>query len=150
MTAVKSKIEFRTVLDFPSEEPLSRNRVQTKLRAAEVTDAELAPHSITYINNQIKVGMYTIRLVFPDSSEAIDGGDIRHRLNQYGAFIIRISENNPVNSGDDKYDFLQEIDITKDRRFKCQPWAHNMLFNMGDLVNVIIHCHRLDKLKVFL
>src|ERR1700679_3654543 len=123
MTAVKSKITFQTILDF-SDERVTKSHVRSQLRETEIPEAEWNNQTITYINNQIQVGMYTILLVFPDSSNAIETGNLRHRLREYGSFLIRISENDPLDDNGRKYDFLQEIDVTKDRRFRSRAWAH--------------------------
>lgn len=149
MTAIKSRIAFRTILDF-SNENVTKSLVRRELRETNVPEAELNDQTITYINNQIQVGMYTILLVFPDSSQSIEEGNLRSRLREYGDFLIRISENSPVMDQGKKYDFLQEIDITRDRRFRTQRWSHYSTFNMTDLTEVIMYCHRLDSVKAFL
>lgn len=135
MSAIKSKYEHKTILDF-SDKKVTRNSIQKSLRQAEFiqTYYENSGVSLTYIDNEIIVGMYKIRLFL----DVVDGAK---KLRDYGRFQISIQ-------GGSKW-----INLTRDSRFKSQTWIksnENNQLNISHLVDIILHCQRLDKLKSFL
>lgn len=143
MSLIKGKQEFRTILEF-SKEKLSKNKVREALRSAEVVEVvRLDNNGHTFVENMINVGMYQVRLFF----SSIDAGPTRSRLKEYGKFRIAVYERSSFGKS------MNNINLTKDRRFKTQYWAKlNEDYNLSitNLVDVIIYLNRLDNLKMFL
>ena len=140
MTAIRSKLESRIILDF-SNGKYSKNKIKQALRQCEVInilEGENRDDWLVY-DNQIKVGMYTIKLRLP-----LDGPSTCSKLKDYGDFEISI------------YDTLSKehsINLQKDSRFKDQYWVSYNFFGrlrIKHLIDIVTHCKRLDKLKAFL
>lgn len=144
MSLIKGKQEFRTILDFSKGE-ISKNMVKEALRNADVHEMIRLPDSNTYtfVENDIIVGMYQIRLAF----SSLDSVQNRTRLREYGGFRIAIYERNR------KGTVIQNINLSNDKRFKGQYWVElNKGYDvrMKNLVDVIMHLKRLNNLKMFL
>lgn len=144
MTIVRYGNERHLVLDFTSDN-LSKNKIKTALRELRITTLGhtknlTGDHSSHYIENHIKVGMYTVK-IYP---RPLDG---LHSLKEFGDMFIQICET----------DSDVPISLKNDSRFQHQYWVkdensrssvHHIKINT--LTDIIKYCHRLDKLKVFL
>lgn len=133
MSVSKATHEFRTVLDLPRER-LSKNKVSKLLSETKFSYRE----ATVYIENVLKIGSYHIRLILNPTTS--DTGPLRN----YGGFNIRLYQM--------KRDGLQEIHPEKDENFKSNDWAkknYNDKLRSSDLVNVILYCNRLDKIRIF-
>lgn len=151
MTAIRSAIEFRNISDFTSPKNLSKRQIIDQLRCAEVLEAKFDKDVVTFIVNNIKVGMYVITLSFADSQDVTNTGTSRSRLTQYGRFLINIYENAiAVDKHGIGHVLSKDIEISRDRRFKHQKWSNKETFNINELADVIMHCNRLNDLKAFL
>lgn len=141
MSAVKGLLEHRTVLDF-SKDHVSKNLVRRALCQTEILDLCRKAGNITFIDNDIKVGMYTIRLGFSE----VHPGDNRKHLRDYGGFKVKIFESGSP-------EMSAEINLNKDKRFSKQYWTGlNKNYNLltKNLIDIILHCSRLNDLRVFL
>ena len=139
MTAIRAKYELRTILDF-SEGKCSRNRVMQSLRNCSVVGLEESKGKPVLYLNEIKVGMYTISLLLP-----FDSSSTWSKLKDYGDFEVRVSD-----TSDRK---TTSINLKKDSRFSNQYWVSKNFFGklrIKHLVDIILYCRRLDKLKAFL
>lgn len=133
MSLIASNHELRTILDF-SKMKLSKNKVTTALRCADVKQLARYQDKNTFISNFISVGMYTISLHFTTVPSD------KNRLKNYGRFKIGVWEKGEMIS----------INLSRDKRFKSQYWAQYKSFRMKNLVDIIMFISRLDKLKLFL
>jgi hypothetical protein len=139
MTAIRAHQERRLILDF-SGSKYSKNKIKQALRRCSVISVRQTDEDNEYIifDNEIKVGMYTIKLLLPfDSSKNWD------KLRDYGDFEISIR---------DKYGG-PGIDLSRDVRFRSQYWTQYNFFGklrIKHLIDIIAHCQRLDNLKAFL
>lgn len=141
MTAIKATSERRTILNF-SDEDCSKNRIKQSIRKCEIVGLKQGDedHEFTLYSNEIKVGMYTVVLELP-----FDSSLNWHKLKDYGDFQISIYD-----SSDSKSPC---IDLKKDSRFKNRYWVANNFFGklrIKHLIDIVAHCHRLNKLKCFL
>lgn len=135
MTAIRTTIEHKTILDF-SDSKISQNYVMNKIRAADFLEFKSSRKGVrTYINYDIKIGIYTIFVdLFHTQSCA-------KKLKDYETFCIRISEGN------------KEINTTKDVRFSSEAWVKNnkkLHLKTSNLAEAIVFCSRLNNLKAFL
>lgn len=142
MGLIKGTQEFRTILDF-SKGKVSKNMIKTSLRNAEVLELvkKKDTNDFIFIDNDILVGMYRIRLSFYSK----DLSRSRTKLREYGQFHIAIYESGKDGS-------IHNINLKRDRRFKDQYWAKfpGYDFRMKNLVDVIYYLKRLNNLKMFL
>ncbi len=135
MCLIKVTKETRTILDF-SKSNVSKNLVRKSLRQAEVVAQTRLHDSLICIENYIRVGMYDISLLLMPYPN-------KKRLKDYGRFAISIREagkNHPIS-------------LSRDRRFKNQYWINpnrKTELLVKNLTDIIIHCNRLDKMKIFL
>ncbi len=140
MTAIRSKFESRTILDFSSGK-YSKNKIKQALRQCEVInilEGEDRDEWMIY-DNHIKVGMYTIALNLP-----FDCPSTYRKLRDYGDFEISIFDTSSKEHC---------INLQKDSRFKDRYWVSHNFFGklrIKHLIDIIAHCKRLDKLKAFL
>jgi hypothetical protein len=139
MTAIRAHQERRTILDF-SNGKYSKNRIKQALRTCNIESIKQGSgrDEYTFFTNEIKVGMYTIRLHLP-----FDSSKNWHKLRDYGDFEISIHES-PSAPG---------VNLSRDSRFKSQYWSPKNYFGglrIKHLIDIIAYCHRLDKLKAFL
>jgi hypothetical protein len=142
MSLVKSKQEFRTILDF-SKGKLSKNKIKNSLREAEVLEYTQHGDAISFVTNDIQIGMYQIRLCF----YSVNAEQSRNRLKEYGGFRVAIYERHRRSNA------IQHINLDKDKRFNGQYWTKiNKGYNlrMKHLVDIIMFTNRLNKLKMFL
>src|SRR5689334_4083054 len=137
MTAIRAHQERRLLLDF-SEGKHSKNKIKQSLRQCNVVSVKQdEDDEYTIFTNEIKVGMYTIRLHFP-----FDCSKDWNKLRDYGDFEVSIHER----SG-------PALNLSTDGRFRYQYWTkHNSFGNLRikHLIDIIAHCKRLDGLKAFL
>lgn len=128
MTAIR--IESKTILNFSCDQKINKHRITKVLRAT--TPIISISDNVIY-DNDIIVGHYIIRLwnTFPTSN-------ITHK--KWSHFKFSIYERN--RSG------IENIINTKtDGRFKNQLEPK---VNVKSLSNMIMHCTRLNNLKLFL
>lgn len=147
MTVSRINQEYRTILDF-SKDKISKNFIQQALRQIEVLDfnikkEESPTQTVTVINNDIKIGMFVVRLVLRD-------GFIRkskftaQKLRSYGKFHIKIYEQSVRSTN--------ELNLTEHTLFKDQQWvdkSQNNELGIKDLVDAISYCSRLNRLRMF-
>lgn len=129
MTTLKTIIEHRNILDF-GKEKISKSFVRQSLRRTKFEYIIQEEEKSTLVINHIMVGMYRIELLHGSEQ----------RLKNFKVFIR------------DSHD-MERINIIKDSRFANQNWIklnQEYKLKIGHLVDIIMHCHRLDKLKVFL
>lgn len=139
MTAIKAKSEDKIILNF-SDDKCSKNHIKQSLRRCEIINIEeTGRDELIIYNNDIKVGMYTIRIDLP-----FDSHPSWNKLKDYADFQISIY---------DSIDKKNSIDLNKDTRFKNQYWVSQNFFGklrIKHLIDIIAYCHRLNKLKAFL
>lgn len=136
MSAVKVKHESRTILNL-SQNVLSYSGVEKILRDTKVSCFERLGNVCLSIDNQINIGMYTIRLELSRKEAA-------EKLRDYGRFSIRIFENGR--------DGLREVNLKKHEIFRERSWVQRNQeeqFRISDLVEVILLCRRLHNLRAF-
>lgn len=141
MSLIKASQEFRTILDF-SHNKISKHKVRQALRTVEVQEVvcNQDTKSYTFVENDINVGMYQIRLSFYALST-----EQRSKLKEYGGFKVEIFERSKSKS--------RSINLSHDKRFKDQYWVklnNDYKIRMDTLTDIIIHTKRLDELKIFL
>jgi hypothetical protein len=139
MSAIRSKHEVKTILDF-SDVKNTQIYIKQSLKTAEFNQIHYHDNGIgvVYVDHEIQVGMYKITLLLNCSRDA-------KLLKDYGRFSITISE---YEQGSRK-----SIDLKRDRRFKHQSWIdynENEQLNISKLTDIIIYCNRLNRLKSFL
>jgi len=139
MTAIRAHQERRTILDFSSGK-FSKNRIKQALRTCNIISIKRCEGRDEYVvlTNEIKVGMYIIRLHLP-----FDSSKNWSKLSDHGDFEISIHES-PSSPG---------VNLSQDKRFASQYWSHRNYFGglrIKHLIDIIAYCHRLDKLKAFL
>jgi hypothetical protein len=139
MTAIKVKTEKRIILDF-SDMHYSKNKIKTALRKTEIVHARINNDFTTVFHNDIKIGMYTIHLHLP-----FDSSLKWSRLKDYGDFEVSIFDTeDPKDS---------RIDLKRDQRFRAQYWIAKNFFGklrIKHLIDMIVYCQRLNKLRAFL
>jgi hypothetical protein len=136
MSVGKGKLESRTILDF-SRSKISKNYIKNSLRSVKLSDFNLYENTITYINNEIKIGMYNIRLHFIDRAPIYQD---KRPLKDCGKFNINIREAKSE----------EDINLSRDKRFKDQYWLGDESMKINTLTDVIMYCSRLNDLKPFL
>ncbi len=144
MSLIKGKQEFRTILDF-SKGKVSKNMIKQALRNVQVQEVTKLPdsESYTFVENQIRVGMFKIRILFPSLSAYQD----RQLLREYGGFRVGIYE--VTSTGKNKV--LRNINLNH-KLFKDQYWVdlnQTYKIRMKNLVDIIMYLKRLDNLKSF-
>ncbi len=138
MSVSKVTHEFRTIIDIGSQK-VSESKVKKILRETTILSWENSNHKLIHIDNQIDIGIYRIVLLI-DNHKSLSSV----RLKDYRSLKIRVYELFA--------DRVQEIDLKRDYRFKGYSWIKKNelnIFNMTDLVDAILTCHKLDSLKVF-
>jgi|SRR5208283_492795 len=139
MTAIKAKVEDRTILDF-SVGKFSKNKIKQAINKCEIVCAKTADddhNEWTLFDNHIKIGMYDVLLIVP-----WDSPQTWNRLKQYNDFEVEISEEKG-----------SRIDLRNDRRFKGQDWVKSNSFGNlkpKHLADIVAHCIRLNRLKAFI
>jgi hypothetical protein len=134
MSVFKSKYEARTILDF-SEGKVSKNSIKQSLRRVEVRHcSENVNGYVTFFNNNIKVGMYSIRLVLYSGPK-----DNSTKIKQYKKFLISVIENKAT----------QEINIKRDARFCHKTWTTENP-SVEEMADLIQYCKRLNDMRGFL
>jgi hypothetical protein len=137
MSLVKAKLKEKDILDF-SAGKISKRGVRQALRQAEILEFDDS-NGLCLIDNWITVGMYRIRISPIMSFDRKP----KTRLKDFGNFGIEI---------DERGQYGKHIDFKKDVRFKSQSWttaARNYQFRTENLIDVILHCSRLNKLRAF-
>lgn len=130
MSVSKVGRESRTIINVNSDK-ISEYKIKRILRETDVISKENA----LLINNQIDIGIYRIHLLLDSRCSNAT------RLKQYGRFQIRVYEKFSTH--------IEKINVNKDYRFKGCSWSEQELFCISDLVQVMLHCHKLNFLKVF-
>lgn len=133
MSVFKSKYEARVILDF-SDGKVSKSSIKQSLNQAEVKYCTKPTNGlVTFFNNDIKVGMYSIRL-------SLNNNDLNYtstKLRQYKRVSVQVTEK------------LQVIDIKSDTRFSYLNYNIDNV-SIQDLTDLIHHCKRLDDMRGFL
>lgn len=142
MSAIKSKHESHVVLRFENIN-ISKKEVTNFLNKAIVADISHNKNfnDIVFINNDILVGIYKIRLSFKSATSLFTQTKLKNR----GKFKINIFEKS---SEGDKL-----ILLSKDNIFKHQPWVkknYNYNVSIKELADIVELCFKLNKLKLFL
>jgi hypothetical protein len=135
MTAIRAREEHRTLLDF-SNGKYSKTKIKHLLQHCYVSTWEEG-RSDVYIENDIKVGMYTIQLHL-----SLFSWTPSNKLKEFGDFGVSIFDSEK-----------HCIDLKKDKRFRGQYWIENNEtghLRGKQLVDIINHCKRLDRLRAYL
>lgn len=143
MCLVKAKQEYRTILDVSERKKVSKNFVRQSLRKAEIYDFLVEGSTTKVCGNEIKVGMYLIKIDF----SYLDSSRPRRHLREYGGVGVTIFEGKTGHP-----DSWKAVRIERDRRFCYKPWlvpAVTYSLRLNDLVDVVVHCSKLNKLRVF-
>lgn len=130
--------EHRTILDF-SQGEISKSLVRNALQNVEVITFTKGD-GFRSIDNEIRIGMYLIRLYFYPSL------DTKNRLKEYGEFQISLHEIQGTHA-------LKQINPRLDSRFNQEYWVSlnsNGQLKPKNLIDIIIFVKRLNNLKVFL
>jgi len=127
------------ILDF-NKPKITRNYVVTSLRKTDFTTylTDYDNNSVIFLEHVVKVGMFEIQLILTPASRSPN-------LRDYGKFFVKIFELKPMNK-------RKEIFLIMDERFSTQPWSmknFNKWIRIKDLVDIIMYCHKLNKLKMF-
>jgi hypothetical protein len=135
MSLVKAKRKENMILDF-SDSKISKNKIRKSLRLLRIKNVYCNKNNLTIYDNFVKVGTYNIKLVLHENYD-----NKPKRLRDFGRFQIRLFDQN------------KEIILNKDYRFKKQTWiksnTHHSL-TIRNLIDTIIYCNKLYKLKIFL
>jgi len=138
MSLVKSRQEFRTILDFSKGE-LTKNKLKFALRQIEILECEECKDTTILIVSGIRIGMYHIDLILGEF------GSTKTPLRKYGKFRVNIYE---VHKDIDyRYIFLPN-----DERFKNQYWSKlnkKSDLRIKNLIDIIMYLKRLNNLKAF-
>mgnify|MGYP001549103637 CR=1 FL=1 len=139
MSAIKAKQENKIILDL-SNHNVSKNQLKNMLRTLEVRNQYEDQKSTVFINNLIKVGMYTIKLWLP-----LDASPNWTKLKQYNDLQISIYEENDLKN--------TWIVLHDDSRFNTQYWVYYNYFGklrIKHLLDILLYCQRLNNLRAFL
>lgn len=131
MTSLKTIVVHRDILNF-SRDRISKSFVRQTLRKTQFDHIIHDDKRSEIVINHITVGMYHIQLILPAC------GGLKK-------FTIQIRDSINVHKG--------PINLNKDGRFNTQSWSGTNLdnpINANNLIDVIMHCHRLSKMKAFL
>jgi hypothetical protein len=143
MSKVRVKFERKSELDL-GQGKISKNRVKQALRQWTVPEVIFENNDCIYIDNCIQVGMYEICIIPKMKSGCKFFDDPKTKLKDYGGFSIEIFER--------KNDKLKAIQCHRDGRFKEQKWVsivYTYNVRIKDLLEMILHCSRLNNLRVF-
>lgn len=135
MTAVKTKNEYKTIIDF-SNLKVSKNLIRRELRKIEVNYSYISNFNTIKIINTIKIGEYTIRLYLTNYSNCLFG-----KLKKFGPFYINI------------YDHDKRINLLNNTAFKNEYWNkinNKFQIRTKNLIDIIMYCYKLNQLQVFL
>jgi len=137
MSLVKAKLKEKDILDF-SAGKISKRCVKRALQQVEILEFDNC-NGICLVDNWITVGMYRIRISPIMSFDR----EPKTRLKDFGNFGIDIEERGQCG---------KHIDFKKDTRFKHQSWvtaARDYQLGTENLIDIILHCSRLNKLCAF-
>lgn len=126
------------ILDF-NKPKISKNYVVNSLRKSDFTTylTDYDSNSVIFLEHVVKVGMFEIQLILTPTCRSSN-------LRDYGKFFVKIFELKPLGR--------REILLIADERFSAQPWSlknFNKWIRIKDLVDIILYCHKLNKLKMF-
>lgn len=131
MTSLKTIVVHRDILNF-SRDRISKSFVRQTLRKTQFDHIIHDDKKSEIVINHITVGMYHIQLVLEAR------GGLRN-------FEVQIREGINI--------FKGHINLKKDGRFNTQYWNdlnQQSRLTTENLVDIIMHCHRLNSLKTFL
>lgn len=137
MTTFKLSTQPQIIFDF-SPPNYSKAQIKQALRELKIRCLEynLELNSNILINNVFKIGMYELHI----ETAPIFG---LHKIRDFSELSVSFYE-----TGSNKY-----ISWVSDGRFKNQSWAiDNALsqLSISQLVDIIYHCKRLNKLNAFI
>jgi hypothetical protein len=140
MTMVRCKVEHKTILDF-SKGKVTRNRIRQSLRKIEVVEKIQTNKCLTFRENWIEIGMYRINIIpYTISAEP------RRHLREYGGMAINIQEK----TNSHRWIIIHP---SLDNRFSEQCWValnNSYMIRIKHLIDIIYHCHKLNKMRAFL
>lgn len=143
MSMVRAKLERKVILDF-SKGKVTKNRIRQSLRKVELVEY-LEVNDVGVIrDNIIQVGMFQIH-IYPYALST----EPRNRIKEYGGLGFLIYERKIDSCGASWH----KIKLARDKRFPNKQWLKlNKLYRirMKHLVEIIHHCYRLDRLRIFL
>ncbi len=150
MSASRVEHKFEQTLDF-SKPKLSKRYVSRVLKTTNFNNVviDASTGNITRIEHEVKVGMYVIHVILP--SERI--GKSFKCLHDYKKMHTEISKVNTTKE-------QKKINLLRDNLFVNQRWVHKNhrpinhtcggWIKINDLVNAILYCNRISRLKAFL
>ncbi|MFA6609039.1 MAG: hypothetical protein WCT07_03995 [Candidatus Paceibacterota bacterium] len=157
MSASRIRHKFIQSLDFGNQK-LSKRYVRRVLKSIslDAIDFDARTGNITRLEHEVKVGVYNIHLRLPsaangniDPIKLLREGKPIKKLSDYKKICIDISMVNKTEEED-----MCGINIYKNKLFCSQRWVFNQhcdgWIRINDLVDAILYCNRLTKLKAFL
>ena len=135
MSLVKAKRKENTILDF-TDSKITKNKIRESLRLLRIKNVYCNKSNLTIYDNFVKVGTYNIKLVLQENYD-----NKPKKLKDFGRFQIRL------------FDQGKEVILDKDYRFKKQLWIKSNInhgLTISNLIDTIIYCNKLHKLKIFL
>ena len=148
MSASKVRHKFVQILDF-SKPKLSKRYVAKVLKAAPFDGVAFDAHTgnITCTEHEVKVGVYKIHIILPFS---LHRQSYKH-LRDYKKINIDISM---IGVSDLEEEENKKINLLRDKLFVSQKWAwknsRGGWISIKDLIDAILYCSRLSRLKAFL
>ena len=145
MTAIKCIQENKTLLDFSEYEKVSKNLVKQMLRQVDIVSYQDRGNCVSHNNYFINTGLYKIKLLLDDSY-----GSGARKLRNFGSFRVEIldAKDKPIHLWHDK-NFSEQYWVWKNYAASVIGGKEEGQ-RVNDLINIIIHCSRLNKLKAFL
>lgn len=134
MSIIRGKVAHKAILDF-SQGRVTKNYIRQLLRHVEINDFLVF----------IQVGIYKIYIC-----PSIIRFEHHKYLRHLGGLGITIEEKKTDING---LTCWQHVSLDKDERFKNQLWnnlSSAYKIRMKHLVDIIYHCHKLNKLCAFL
>ena len=141
MTALRTKSESKTILDF-SEIEINKKTVKEILNNLKLTSIYNKNSYLIVVDNNIKVGNYLVVLstMLPECF-GIFG---EQELKKFKSLHVEIFELNKGRS--------EKLILGRDLRFKNQYWLEEnkkSKLKVNHLVDILLHCRRVDKLSAF-
>lgn len=138
MTAIR--IQYKTILDF-SNQNINKSQVARAIKTVQLCSSSKEDEFSVYYND-IVVGMYIVRLFGAPRSELGT-----KKWENFGFYIYEAG-NSDIRA------FDKWINLRKNPLFNQQYWASSegniSAIKSKDIVNIIMHCNRLNSLKSFL
>lgn len=142
MTVLRTKSENKTILDL-SQVEVNKKIVKKLLNNLKLTNTYNKNNYLIIVDNIVKVGSYLVFLGvdFPENFGIFGEYNLK-KIKSLHIEIFQLNKNNQMG----------KIVLEKDLRFKNQYWLENNRKNslkFNDLIDILVHCQRVNKLQVF-